>query len=156
MRPYLFLTALVLFLAYCTGESHKAEQAHKHPASTTTSGPTNAAYVAKESKLTLNNGQKWKLDEPTRKNMGEIKGIVDKAVAQQAPDYSQVATDLQASTDKLIGECRMSGPDHDALHVWLEDYIPALKELHATNGSIQKTAFHAIHAQVGQFDKYFE
>lgn len=156
MKSYLFLTALVLFLSYCTGDNHKADQAHKHGGGTTTSGPDNAAYVTKESKLTLNNGQKWKLDEPTRKNMGEIKSIVDKAVAQPVPDYNAVAADLQASTDKLIGECRMSGPDHDALHLWLEDYLPALKELHATNKPMQKTAFHTIHSQVTQFDKYFE
>lgn len=156
MRPHLFLTALVLFLSYCSGESHKADQAHKHSTVTTTSGPSDAADVEKSSKLTLNNGQKWKLDEPTRKNIGEIKSIVDKAAAQQAPDYKQVAADLQASTNQLISQCRMSGPDHDALHVWLEGYMPALKELHSTNKPIQTTAFHTIHSEVALFDKYFE
>lgn len=156
MRPYLFLTALVLFLSYCTGDRHKADSGHQHSTVDTTGEPSPASHMEKGKELTLNDGQKWKLDEPTRKNMGEIKSIVDKAAAQQAPDYHQVAADLQASTDQLISQCRMSGPDHDALHVWLEGYMPALKELHATNKPIQKNAFHTIHSEVALFDKYFE
>lgn len=156
MKPLFFLSAIVLFLSYCTGESHKANTGHNHFSAGEATEATPAAHTDPGTALTLNNGQKWKLDEPTRKNVGEIKAIVDKAAAQQAPDYHQVATDLQASTDKLIGECRMSGPDHDALHVWLQDYIPALKELHSTNKSIQKNAFATVHTEVEQFGKFFE
>jgi hypothetical protein len=156
MKPLLFLTTIVLFLAYCTGTNHKVETDHKHPAASATTESTTVAHVDKDTKLTLNNGQKWKLDEPTRKNMTQIKQVVDKAAAQSSPNYHQVATDLQASSDKLIGECRMSGPDHDALHVWLEGYLPALKELHNDNKSIQKSAFQTIRTGVQQFGEYFE
>lgn len=156
MKLLLLLTALVLFMAYCGGENHADRLGHKHP---TTATPTEATTISHEepaTRLTLNNGQKWKLDEPTRKNIGEIKGIVEKAAAQPSPNYHQVATDLQASTDKLIGQCRMSGPDHDALHLWLGDYLPALKELHNDNQSIQKTAFQTIRTEVQHFGEYFD
>lgn len=156
MKPLLLLTAIVLFLAYCNGANHKADTAHKHPAATTTKEATSVTHMEAGTKLTLNNGQKWKLDEPTRKNIGELKGIVDKAAAQPSPSYHQVATDLQASTDKLIGECRMSGPDHDALHLWLQEYLPALKELHNDNKPVQQAAFKTLQTKVQQFGDYFE
>ncbi|HWJ03415.1 MAG TPA: hypothetical protein VNU93_07010 [Verrucomicrobiae bacterium] len=146
----------MLFMAYCGGKNHADRLGHKPQTVTVKDEPTQVVHIEKDTKLTLDNGQKWKLDEPTRKNIGELKVIVDKAAAQSSPNYHQVATDLQASTDKLIGECRMSGPDHDALHLWLEDYLPALKELHSNNKPIQKTAFRTVQTQVQQFGEYFE
>lgn len=156
MKPLLLLTAIVLFLSYCNGNDHKAAPGHEQHTDAVTTSTAPSGHTEHSTKLTLNNGQKWKLDEPTRKNIGEIKSILDKAAAQPAPDYHQVATDLQAATDKLIGQCRMSGPDHDALHLWLQDYLPALKELHSTDKSIQQAAFQTVRTEVNQFGEYFE
>jgi hypothetical protein len=155
MKLLLLLTALVLFMAYCGGKNHADRLGHKPQPVTVAGEPSTVAHIEKDTKLTLNNGQKWKLDEPTRQNVGQIKAIVDKAAAQSSPNYHLLATDLQASTDKLIGECRMSGPDHDALHLWLEQYLPALKELHNDNKTVQEAAFKKVQIKVREFGDYF-
>ncbi|HEX6848421.1 MAG TPA: hypothetical protein VF144_15665, partial [Chitinophagaceae bacterium] len=34
--------------------------------------------------------------------------------------------------DKMISECKMKGPDHDALHKWLESLISEVSKLKRT------------------------
>lgn len=100
----------------------------------------------KEGKLELNNGKKWKMDDSTRLNMSALKQIV---TAGEEKTY--LLKSVRAQTDKLVRECRMQGPDHDALHVWLTEFLKHLKE--AETG---KEGLAELKEDVDEFYNYFE
>ena len=77
----------------------------------------------------------WKLDASTRYNLGVIKKLLRESGSDDHLDKTAAA--LQDATNKLIKECRMEGPDHDALHMWLEVYLKHLKQLKDPSGNRQ-------------------
>lgn len=143
------------FFLFVTGcNQHKADSAKDEHDShaTTTEQPKHGS----EKMLTLNDGKKWNLDDPTRTNIKAISQVFEKAAKETGPDYINLAGQLQAATNKLVSECKMSGKDHDMLHVWLGNYLAALKELKSSEAGTQKAAFNKIGEQLNSFDQYFE
>lgn len=106
--------------------------------------------------LVLNDGKKWKLDESTRKNISSIKESVQSANKESKTDYKKLVTDLEAGANNLIQECRMSGKDHDMLHLWLEKFLSTLKQLKNSQPGQEKALFNELKQQVNNFDEYFE
>lgn len=102
--------------------------------------------------LSLNNGSKWKLDAPTRDNIAEIKTYVSDS--SHFTDHIKGYEGLKKQTDNLIKECRMSGPDHDALHVWLSPFIKDVERLNKPGE--EREAYVAISNHLREFDVYFE
>lgn len=102
--------------------------------------------------LTLNNGSKWKLDESTRDNIAEIKSYISDS--SHFNDYTRGYEGLKMKSDNLIKECRMSGPDHDALHVWLSPFLKDMERL--TKPGEEKEAYMAVSNHLKEFDNYFE
>ena len=135
------LVSLMLFTASCLNSESKSETKETQP----------QVIETNQAKLQLNNGEKWKLDEATRQNMKEIKVYIS-----QASHTKGVLTgeQLQKYADKLIKECRMSGPDHDALHVWLGTFLQHVQALKDNIGA--ESASHALIEDVKEFDTYFE
>jgi len=133
--------SLMLFSVSCSNNQLKNEPKETHPHAT----------AANQAKLELNNGEKWKLDEPTRENMKKIKAYISQT---SHANGVLTAEELQKYTDKLIKECRMSGPDHDALHVWLGTFLQHVQAL--KNNRDAETASHALNEDVKTFDAYFE
>jgi hypothetical protein len=114
----------------------------------------------KASKQPLNNGAKWKSDENTNRNVAELEVIVNKFNTTQpklTADFINVANELQSGLDKMIKECRMEGPDHEALHQWLEpllENVAVLKK--ATTEKEALKSFDAIREQLETYHQYFE
>ena len=136
-----FLVSLMLFTVSCTDNQVKSETKETQPHVTETN----------QAKLELNNGEKWKLDEATRQNMIEIKTYISQASHANGVLSGE---ELQKYADKLIKECRMSGPDHDALHVWLGSFLQHVQAL--KNNRDAESASHALHEDVKEFDTNFE
>ena len=131
----------LLFTASCSNSELKSETKEMPPSVTTTN----------EAKLQLNNGKMWRLDEATRQNMKEIKAYISQASHANGVLSGEK---LQKYADKLIKECRMSGPEHDALHVWLNPFLQHIQAL--KNNRDAESASHALHEDVKEFDTYFE
>ncbi|HTN08545.1 hypothetical protein [Agriterribacter sp.] len=113
-----------------------------------------------EATLTLNNGQKWKADAATNENVVAMRTIVQNFSAEPhtgLSDYRILDGDLQKGLDKMIQDCKMQGPDHDALHLWLEPLLKGVSELKKAGdiASAEKT-FHAIDERLGLYTQYFE
>lgn len=114
----------------------------------------------KASKQALNNGAKWKSDENTNRNVAELEVIVNKFNTTQpklTADFINVANELQSGLDKMIKECRMEGPDHEALHQWLEpllENVAVLKK--ATTEKEALKSFDGIREQLETYPQYFE
>ena len=76
-----------------------------------------------------NNGAKWKADDATKKNVAAMMQVLGESRYADASNRMQLHTNLKTTIDTLIKECRMKGPEHDALHVWLENVLDELKDL---------------------------
>ncbi|HRF19060.1 MAG TPA: hypothetical protein PK977_12880, partial [Chitinophagaceae bacterium] len=64
---------------------------------------------------------------------------------------------LQSGLDKMISECRMKGPDHDALHKWLEPLIGQVKKLNETEKPEESAQqLTAITQQIQLYFQFFE
>jgi hypothetical protein len=135
------LVTMMIFMASCSDNQPKSETIEKPSHETTT----------KQVSLQLNNGQKWKLDAATRKKMNDIKTYIS-----QASHSNEVLNgdELQKHADILIKECRMSGPDHDALHAWLTPFLQHVQAV--KNNRDAESATHAVNEDVKTFDTYFE
>ena len=150
MRIHYLFFGLVIFLTLGCNQHRADNKSHQHE-----TGTANAGKETTTTTLTLNAGKKWKLDEPTRENLKLIRDAIEKAGSTK-PDYTALAADLQAKSNKLISECKMSGKDHEMLHLWLTDYLSSLKEMNSSDLQAQETGFHKIESQLRIFDQYFE
>jgi hypothetical protein len=57
----------------------------------------------------------------------------------------------------MIQECKMKGPDHDALHHWLEPLLKETNELkNAADTTAGKMIFQSLDKQIDAFHTYFE
>lgn len=147
-----FVSLGLLLIAACNNQQsspaadeHKAADQHEH-------------NLAAES-LSLNNGVKWKADSSTNNNVKDLQNIVEQFSGSDNTQevYKQLGEDLQAGLDKLIRECRMKGPDHDALHKWLEPLIGQVKKLNETEKTEESAQqFTAIAQQIQLYSQFFE
>lgn len=76
--------------------------------------------------------KKWQTDESTRAHVAklhtELKAFKLKKDADLA-SYNAFGTDLTDELNKLISDCRMKGPAHDALHGWLTPFLDHVAKL---------------------------
>lgn len=125
----IIIAAGLLLFASCSGSAE-----HEHNAESETSVDAPHQHATRNDVEAPD--KKWQLDESTRSNIANIKGLLQGP--SSGKDLGQLGDKLQYETDKLISECRMDGPDHDALHVWLEDYLQHLKALKNSSGNREK------------------
>jgi hypothetical protein len=111
-------------------------------------------------KLILNNGAKWKVDSITNSNVENLQAIIKKfnsGTDKSLAAYKKVDDDLQHGLDKMISECKMKGPDHEALHKWLEPLIKQVDKLkQASTDTNAAQLFEAVNTQVNLYNQYFE
>ena len=155
MKKLFALPVIGLMLLSCNEQN----QNHNHKEADATAVEKQEQESGKEG-LVLNNGQKWKADSNTNKNVKVLLAVLEKFTAgtdKTLKAYGNTAAALQDGLDKMISECRMKGPDHDALHQWLEPLIGEVAKLKqsATDagaaGQMEK-----IDAQVKRYAQYFE
>ncbi|HET9825603.1 MAG TPA: hypothetical protein VFP87_09715 [Chitinophagaceae bacterium] len=144
----LFLIIGLLFMACTNNPSHvEATNEDEHePHDTMT---TNAAS------LQLNNGARWKTDEATRKNVAAMVRVVNDSTTMGKNSRTQLASNLQQRIDTLVQQCKMKGPDHDALHLWLERVLMDLKQLKEDDKEYQES-YAALKKDVESFYTFFE
>lgn len=136
---------------------------HKHSENNDTTDSTVVMHHEHEmnaEELALNDGAKWKADNSTAKNVENLLSIIDafnNGTDKSLAAYKKVADDLQKGLDKMISECKMKGPDHDALHKWLMPLIGKVKELKQISSETEAAkSFQAIGEHVNLFSQYFE
>jgi hypothetical protein len=111
-------------------------------------------------KLVLNKRAKWKVDQTTDVNVKNVKAILQRfngGAERSLTGYHKLAADLQSGLDKMIKECRMKGPDHVALHKWLEPLMERVTKLkQATTIRSAMKSFQTVKLQLNRYDQYFE
>lgn len=129
-------------------ESHAHSNAHH--------SVTQSQNERQSQKLVLNDGKKWKLDKATRNNIASIKQTVQKVSSLGERDYTKITTNLENGASQMVSQCKMTGKDHEMLHVWLQDFLSSLKELKQSSQTEQPILFEKIEKHVNEFDNFFE
>ncbi|MFI5138267.1 MAG: hypothetical protein ACHQIM_10605 [Sphingobacteriales bacterium] len=111
-------------------------------------------------KLVLNNGAKWKVDRSTNGNVDNLKLILkgfDNSTDRSLKAYKIAGRKLQNGLLKMIKECRMQGPDHLALHKWLEPLMAQAAKLEkATTNAAAVRSINFIRLQLSRYNRFFE
>ncbi len=111
--------------------------------------------------LTLNNGDKWKADSSTYNNVMDLKNTSDMFKIQPFPPLNEyriiLDNDLTKGINKMIQECKMTGPGHEALHKWLEPILENANQLKTlSDTAAAKLIFQVIDARIYEYRNYFE
>jgi hypothetical protein len=144
----------IIILAGLMGCNENKTENHNH--SQEQDSVTHAHSEAPSQKLVLNDEKKWKLDDATKNNINSIRQTVQNVSSSAQKDYDKAAFDLENEANQLVSQCKMSGKDHDMLHLWLEDFLTSLKELKNSSQKEQPIAFEKIEKHVNEFSDYFE
>ncbi len=150
MKKIFFLVAASVLLFACNqGGKNAANVEH-----------SSHEHAVADEQLTLNNGAKWRADSITNNNVVYLKTISDNFRIKPFPsanDYQLLGNDLNAGVNKLIRDCKMSGPDHDALHKWLEPVLKESNQLKTiTDTSVARATFKDIDERIDNYHNYFE
>ncbi|KAA9038025.1 hypothetical protein FW778_14770 [Ginsengibacter hankyongi] len=149
MKKSIVLFICMAFLFACNQSSDKVEanEQHSHDQAQTT-------------ELSLNNGAKWKADSITNINVLNLRTIADNFRIISSPsanDYQILSSDLNNALNKMIQQCKMTGPDHEALHHWLEPVLKETNELkNITDTASARTTFKSIDKRLDDYHNYFE
>lgn len=144
---FLLLCSALLFACNQGPEKSKPQPHDSHP-------------MEPSLELAQANGVKWKADSVTNNNVAILRSIAEDFKTKSTPsvsDYQKLSADLTTGLNKMIKECKMTGADHDALHIWLE---PVLKENAAlkssTDPEIAGTIFKSTDHRLDNYNNYFE
>jgi hypothetical protein len=106
--------------------------------------------------LKLNNGKKWKADEATNKRVKNMQNMVKEFEQSENQDYPEACKKMQAEINLMLKECKMTGPDHDELHRWLEPILIEIPQFNSENVNDKKHACDRVKLQLKMYNDYFE
>ncbi len=111
-----------------------------------------------ELQLTLNNGDKWPVDEHTRTSAKKIAGLVNSSeTIHSVEDARTLAGALDEELDVLVRGCTMTGPAHDQLHMFLVALFPKVEELkEKTDTSDLQSTREEIGSLLEAYENHFE
>lgn len=145
-----------LFLLLCTTLLFACNQSPEKSKTETHTGHS----IEPSSELSLDNGSKWKADSVTNYNVTNLRSIADDFKLRSGTsvsDYQKLSTDLNTGLNKMIKECKMTGSDHDALHIWLEPVLKENAELkNSTDTEIAGATFKSIAKGLDNYTNFFE
>ena len=135
IKNLIFLTPVFILFA-CNNTGPKSGQITD---STKTEVHTESQHMEPVKALSLNNGEKWQSDESTRNHAMKLSAIFnafEKSSRTGIADYQALASEAQTELNALVKDCKMSGPEHFALHVWLDSMEEAQSKVVAISGDI--------------------
>ena len=150
MKKVLFSLVIATFFFACQNNKPKDN-------STT---ETTVAHEESSDVLALNAGAKWKADSSTNDNLVAMKTMADNFRILPFPaldEYHMLGNDLQSQIDKMVSECKMTGPDHDELHKWLTPVMNDVKQLkNVADTTAGKPLFTKIDHRIDEYRTYFQ
>lgn len=116
-------------------------------------------HMVQTDALSLNHGEKWLSDENTRNHVAKLSDIFSSFSNKSRSgisDYQSLASDVQRELNGLIKDCKMSGPDHDALHLWLEPVLNSTAKLKSTQTMEDaEVIVESLIKEINKFNTYF-
>ena len=149
MKKVLFFITIATFFLAC--------QNNKATDNSTTE--TTISHEDSSDVLTLNGDAKWKSDSSTNDNLVDMKTIADNFRILPFPaltEYQMLGNDLQKQIDKMVSQCKMTGPDHEELHKWLTPIMNNVKLLkNVSDTAAGKPLFTKIDHRIDEYRTYF-
>lgn len=149
MKKIFFVFTMCLIVFACNSDYSK-----KEPGESVTNEHQNA------STLTLNNGAKWKADSITNRNVARLKTATDNFRVNLSPtveEYHLFGNDLSNGLNTMVQQCKMTGPDHEALHHWLEPILNETKQLKNVSDTVKgRSIFNSLDKNIDSYHTYFE
>lgn len=147
LKKIIGLIMCVALLSACNQGSDKVE-------------PKENASQVQVTGLSLNNGSKWQADSTTSRHVVDLRTIADMFKIHPNPsadEYQILGNDLGNSLSKMIKDCKMTGPDHDALHQWMEPILNESNQLKSsTDTTTARATFTLIDKQLDDYHTYFK
>jgi hypothetical protein len=170
MNSKLAVTILFLFSVISCSTSTQENAIQPEPAADTLkqapvseAGETESAHHDEEEAvvpLSLNNGMKWKADDPTNENVKAIRKVVSNFESKQnlmLHDYHNASQEINNAINTLLTGCKMTGAEHEALHQWLLPLIDNTKKLLDSKEAEESAKiFSAIKEQLNLYNHYFD
>ena len=146
MRKMLGILTL-LFIA-CTNPVSQKDEVKKQAHDSHTANSTG--------ELQVNSSTKHRADEDTRKNVAAMVQIVNDTNNLGRENSAKLTKQLQTNIDTLVQQCKMTGPAHHALHIWLEKVLEDLKEIKEDEGDKYENSYAMLKKDVEGFYNSFE
>ncbi|WP_162426808.1 hypothetical protein [Pontibacter pudoricolor] len=146
MKLYIASLFIAGLLFSCSG-NHTLENGH-------------AEVHAEQSELSLNGVERWQADDATNANIQQLQQLMQDHLSQ--PDTSnleainELGHVLQLGFDEVFNECRMKGPEHDMLHVYLVPMLEDVKTLKADDLETAIAARDRLASRLAQYQTYFK
>lgn len=90
-------------------------------------------YNESSDPLTLNDGERWLVNEEMKPFVSEGAALVDDFLqsndSKGQGDFVALADSLREQNQLLIQNCTMTGQSHDELHKWLHPHMALVEEL---------------------------
>lgn len=115
------LTALLALSATLATQGYTAEE-HGH-------GHDSHASAATSTGLSLNNGDRWEMDDHTRNLSRKMQETFFTADHSTLAGLNAAGASLEQQLQELISGCTMTGKAHEQLHLFLNDHIPTIDAL---------------------------
>ncbi|WP_299701438.1 hypothetical protein [uncultured Pontibacter sp.] len=110
--------------------------------------------------LALNGTERWKADEPTNRHMAQLQGMLQEfnmqAENNSAEAYNDLGTSMKAEMQQLFKDCRMKGPAHDMLHVYLVPLVEDVNILAEKDEHQSEQALARVSTRLKEYNQYFE
>lgn len=152
MKNVLVALLALFAVSSCNHSNSENHETHEHHA---TDEHEHAEEANEE--ITLNNGEKWKVNEEMKPHIIEASDILNAFVASNSTDYTTLAEQLKEKNSALVNSCTMTGASHEELHKWLHPHINLIKQLaNAENEDEAKETVASLQASFELFNQYFE
>ena len=157
------LYALMLFigLTVSCGNSHDHKHSSDEKEKSVEQHQPDASKSKTEIELSLNNGTKWKSDEPTYTSMRLMEVTLNDFTGNNSEpgkaEYQELGTALSGITQEIINKCSMKGEAHEQLHNVL---VPMLSNVgnikNTTDKAAVKSNVEALNDALILFFEHFE
>lgn len=110
--------------------------------------------------LTLNNGAKWKADKSTNEHAAVLEKLANDFTAINTPDIKtgkDFSANVEKETASLVSACKMTGDDHEKLHIWLAGVLHDVDMVkQATDQKSVEIAGTRLASSILSYHQYFE
>ena len=140
------LLAVVACIGLALAATPSLAQTHEHDAAGTAH------------KLQLDHGKKWATDEPLRKGMNEIRGLIATnseaihAGKLAASQYAVLGSQIEGRVAYIVGNCKLGPAADENLHLIVADLIAGADAMQGKGGTASPRA--GASKVVGALDAY--
>jgi len=120
MKKIILVALMTLSTTFATYGYTAEEHSHGHDSHDSAAAPAN---------LSLNNGERWEMDDHTRTMSQMMQKTFFSADHSTLEGLNTAGTTLEQQLQELITGCTMTGKAHDQLHVFLNEHVPTINAL---------------------------